>query len=230
MSVHGGPNIIEDGLVLCLDAANPKSYPGSGTTWFDLSRNKNNGTLVNGVNYDDSSGSMTFDGVNDYVSLTSTDLRFGGLNSFTFDFFIKSPHSTNNQTIFSNGNVTTPGNGIWFFKRRSGLDNKLTFHGYSTNPRIDLVSTNIIPDNIFCAVSLTFNGIDTYNVFINGQLENTISTNPIASATGNSFIGSTGGTGSFFSSNVYSSKIYNKALSLSEIQQNFNATRGRYGI
>ena len=69
---HGGKPIVTDGLVLCLDAANPKSYPGSGTTWTDLSGNGNNGTLVNGVGYNsDNGGSLSFDGVNDYVSKSS---------------------------------------------------------------------------------------------------------------------------------------------------------------
>ena len=51
MALAHSPKIVTDGLVLCLDAANPKSYPGSGTTWTDLSGNGNNGTLVNGASY-----------------------------------------------------------------------------------------------------------------------------------------------------------------------------------
>ena len=61
--------IVTDGLVLNLDAGNPQSYPGSGTTWTDLSGNGNNGTLLNGVGYDsDNGGSLVFDGSNDYVT------------------------------------------------------------------------------------------------------------------------------------------------------------------
>jgi hypothetical protein len=64
MSVIGGPDIITDGLVLYLDAANTKSYIGSGTTWKDLSRNSNDGTLTNGPTFDSgNSGSIVFDGV-----------------------------------------------------------------------------------------------------------------------------------------------------------------------
>jgi hypothetical protein len=110
MGLSHSPSIITQNLVLCLDAANSKSYPGSGTTWTDLSGNGNNGTLANGVGYNSGNGgSLVFDGVDDYVSLTSADLRFGGSNSYTFDFFIKVPHSTTNQTIFSNGNLATNG-------------------------------------------------------------------------------------------------------------------------
>jgi hypothetical protein len=110
MGLSHSPSIITQNLVLCLDAANSKSYPGSGTTWTDLSGNGNNGTLANGVGYNSGNGgALVFDGVDDYVSLTSADLRFGGSNSYTFDFFIKVPHSTTNQTIFSNGNLATNG-------------------------------------------------------------------------------------------------------------------------
>jgi hypothetical protein len=64
-----GPNIVTDGLVLYLDAANQKSYPGTGTTWNDLSGNGNNGTLVNGPTFNsDNNGSIVFDGVDDYVN------------------------------------------------------------------------------------------------------------------------------------------------------------------
>ena len=76
MSLYHSPQISLNGLVLCLDAANPKSYPGSGTTWTDLSGNGNNGTLVNGVGYSsDNLGSLVFDGANDYVNA-------GNLGSF----------------------------------------------------------------------------------------------------------------------------------------------------
>jgi uncharacterized delta-60 repeat protein len=66
------PRIVTDGLVLCLDAGNTKSYPGIGTDWFDLSGNGNNGILQNmdGANLD--SGSLTFDGSNEFVDLTTT--------------------------------------------------------------------------------------------------------------------------------------------------------------
>jgi hypothetical protein len=229
MAFIHSPKIITDGLVLALDAANVKSYAGSGTSWNDLSGNNNTGTLTNGPTFNAANGgSIVFDGVNDYVLLTSSDLRFGGVNSYTLDFFIKCPHSELNQTIFANGTLVTPGNGIWFFKRRSGLGNALVFHGFSANPRIDLISTNIIPDNNFCSVSVTFDGVNAYNLFINGQLENSITTNSIVAATGDSFIGTN--SANFFGGNIYSSKIYTRALSPQEILQNFNATRSRFGV
>ena len=68
MAFNYSPKISTDGLVLCLDAANTKSYPGSGTVWSDLSRGGNNGTLTNGPTFNSGNGgSIVFDGVNDYV-------------------------------------------------------------------------------------------------------------------------------------------------------------------
>ena len=61
---------VKDGLVLDLDAGNPLSYPGTGTTWTDLSGNNNNGTLINGVGYNsDNGGSLVFDGVDDHGTI-----------------------------------------------------------------------------------------------------------------------------------------------------------------
>ena len=73
-----GPNIIKDGLVLTLDASSQRSYPGSGTTWYDLSGNGNNGTLTNGPTFDSGNGgSIVFDGTNDYVNGPTTNSVIG---------------------------------------------------------------------------------------------------------------------------------------------------------
>ena len=68
MSTVQSGHIVTDGLVLALDAANAKSYPGSGTTWSDLSGNRNTGTLTNGPTFNSGNGGgIVFDGVDDYV-------------------------------------------------------------------------------------------------------------------------------------------------------------------
>jgi len=69
MGLYHSPSIVMNGLVLCLDAGNTKSYPGSGTTWIDLSGNSNTGTLTNGPTYSsENGGSLVFDGIDDYVT------------------------------------------------------------------------------------------------------------------------------------------------------------------
>ena len=85
MQAEAVSGIVTDGLKLYLDASNPVSYPGSGTTWFDLSGNNNNGTMVNGVV--PLSNAMQFDGVNDYVSLGN---KFNiDANPFTISMWFK---------------------------------------------------------------------------------------------------------------------------------------------
>jgi hypothetical protein len=98
MSVAGGPDLIQDGLVLCLDAANTKSYPGSGTSWVDLSGNGNNGTLTNGPTFSSTNGgNIFFDGTNDYVRVSSTSI-IPGSSSFTFNIWLN--YSISGGAIF----------------------------------------------------------------------------------------------------------------------------------
>ena len=73
MGFYRGPKIITEGLSFYLDAANPKSYPGTGTSWKDLSNSGGNGTLTNGPTFDSGNkGSIDFDGTDDYITLSSS--------------------------------------------------------------------------------------------------------------------------------------------------------------
>ena len=88
MGIGYNPSVVSDGLVLCLDAGNIKSYPGSGTTWTDIGGNQNNGTFVNGPSYNSSAGgSIVFDGIDDRINLPfSSVLDISG--SITMEGFI----------------------------------------------------------------------------------------------------------------------------------------------
>jgi len=89
MAVGYNPRIVTDGLVLCLDAGNTKSYPGSGTTWNDLSGQGNNGTLTNmdGSNYSD--GALSFDGSNEYVNLTESLIGSNQIQTVTSSYTLE---------------------------------------------------------------------------------------------------------------------------------------------
>jgi len=90
MAQHYGPNIVTDGLVLCLDPADKNSYPGSGTTWYDLSGNGNHGTLVNGPGFStESGGSITYDGNNDYVTVPDSSDFAMGITPFAMEQWLK---------------------------------------------------------------------------------------------------------------------------------------------
>lgn len=89
MSGIAGPNIIRNGLILAIDAADRNSYSGTGTNWYDLSTNNSNGTLINGPTFSAvNGGSIVFDGINDYVGITS--LTHPSTNSFSISFWSKS--------------------------------------------------------------------------------------------------------------------------------------------
>ena len=87
MAFNYSPKIVTDGLVLYMDAANSKSYVSGSTTWNDISRSGNNGTLINGPTFNSSNGgSIVFDGTNDYVNLSDSDNWFYTGN-FTIEFW-----------------------------------------------------------------------------------------------------------------------------------------------
>ena len=88
MSTKYSPQIVTSGLVLALDAANKVSYPGTGTTWYDLSGNGNTGTITNGPTFSNVNlGTIVFDGTNDYVSIPSTS-NFNNGNNITVEAWV----------------------------------------------------------------------------------------------------------------------------------------------
>ena len=119
-----------DGLVLCLDAANTRSYPGSGTTWADLSGNGNSGTLTNGPTYSSANGGfLSFDGTNDYVDLGQSN-KFASTN-LTLDVWLNLPSGTNqgvrpisnqNGGGFENGDFNLRIDGSGTYERKPCLE------------------------------------------------------------------------------------------------------------
>ena len=220
MAYFHSPKIVTDGLVLYLDAANTKSYPGSGTTWSDLSGNGNNGTLVNGPTFDsENGGSIVFDGSSRRTTLT---LPFGQLGFTTLSIWysrVEGNSSTSWRTLFATTNTnvhhlisqnTTRVLGVFDGSFRSFgytplIDGK--FHNYSVIYQSGTNATLYV-DGIF---------FSTINIILN------LETSPIGS------IGNWN-SGNYWAGNISLTQIYNRALSAQEILQNYNATKGRYGL
>ena len=220
MGVFAGPEITSDGLVLALDAANSKSYPGSGTTWTDLSGRGNTGTLTNGPTYSSANGgSLSFDGVDDYVELNTNNI-ITGTNPFTFEAFYKVTNASVAADLFGNYGAGYTSNTIWISGRYGVYINTSVpyFQGYPLG-----VGT------YHMAFTRTSAGACT--LYKNGIVDGT-ATNTTSIPVGQNFrIGSdVNGIGEVFGGNLYSLKVYNRALTAQEIQQNFNATRSRYSI
>jgi hypothetical protein len=227
MSLGHGASIVRDGLILHLDAANIKSYPGANTTWYDISGNDNNGTLVNDVGYNsDNNGYLSFDGVNDYVNVAGD---YHLISELTFDCWFK---PTN--TIAGGANQVGR---IW----GKGADLECRFDGGGTAVAGRL-SCDLGGNNSLTSVNAVWSNTVWYNLvivmlsgssrmYVQSELDATGTRGSIAAQTATFQIGkSASNLGSPFPGSISSFKIYNRALSDAEIKRNFEATRGRYGI
>jgi hypothetical protein len=217
MAIRGGPDIVENGLVLALDAANVRSYPGTGTSWFDLSGNGNTGTLTNGPTFDSANGgSIVFDGVDDYVGISSAMLT--GTENFTVNAWIKCDATETGGTVFGNypaGNLQifygSTFMGMWLANNSTYVDSPVPF---SSNPTM---------------ITAMRSGTTTY-FYQNGTLLKTGSSSSTIGTTSDFRLGENTNTGEEYTGTIYSVQVYNRALTAAEIQQNFNATRSRFNI
>ena len=227
-----GQQIVTNGLVLNLDSANKDSYPGTGTTWNDLSGNNNNGTLFNGTSWNPilNGGSMGFDGVDDYVSYPSL-LNVG--NTFTVNCWIK-PTSKTRQTIVSDGYtytinkgffITCPGNNANDFFISLGQDQKIAISniGAVTTGIWQMITARV--NGASELIKLYVNGIETsYRTQTNADIILEYNTGVFTTGIRN------GNSGDMLNSNIGGLQIYNRALSATEILQNYNATKTRFGL
>jgi hypothetical protein len=219
MGLAHSPRIVTDGLVLALDAGNTKSYPGSGTTWTDF-----------GPTYSsDNGGYFSFDGSNDYVSLSRIIQ-----DDFTISCWFKTTQSyqtsTQVQWYRGAGLVDAEVSGITNDFGMSLQAGKVDF-GVG-NPDTTIQSTLTYNDDIWhCAVGTRNKTNGSINLYVDGSFitSGTGNTNSLTGAT-TIRIGSIQTNIQFFNGNIAQVSMYNRALTASEIQQNFNALRGRFGI
>lgn len=234
MAYHNNPKIVTDGLTLCLDAADTKSYSGSGTNWKDRSGNDNDGTLINGVSYSvDNKGEMVFDGVNDYINLPSiTLLKSGATIScwLNIDDFTTGKSNTS-RVLFRDSSVTfhkmiTFYNGGYSFE----VDTNGNPFEISSSPSTpDVLNSNIIANTWF-HFCLVFDS-DNFYGYINGEqsgtgvISNNLTINRIGDATSFSDI-----YPAFFKGKVSSVYVYNRSLNSDEVLKNYNAHKSRFGL
>ena len=209
--------MVTDSLVLCLDAGNTKSYPGSGTTWTDLSGNGSNGTLTNGPTYSsDNGGSIVFDGSDDYVNAPLTKSA-----SCTFSSWVRTTTVVGPSMLFNAGGsgsgpdlIVNLGQTYW--NTWDGTGNPLAF-----------LPASATDGNYHCYVVVN-DASSTTKLYYDGVLLGT-ATYRNASANSNLTIG--GDTSDYmWNGNISNFMIHNKALTAAEITQNFDALKGRYGL
>jgi hypothetical protein len=233
MALYHSPLVVTDGLVLYLDAGNTKSYPGSGTTWTDISRNGNNGTLTNGPTFNSANnGSIVFDGTDDYTQVSSP---FGNIDwstrAWSFSAWMKldalgdrclvnlnsanSSHYVVTNVFYSNGQS------YWYFIKNST----------ATQTNFTQTTSNFTTNEIFY-FTMTYNGNGLTNSNINFYKNTTLltTTGGGSAGLGNQSGLQIGGTNYPLDGNVYNFQMYNRVITQAEITQNFNALRTRFGI
>jgi len=223
VAYYGG--IVKDGLVLDLDAAKKESYPGSGTTWFDVSGYGYNGTLVNGPTFDSANvGSVVFDGTNDY--LVRTDASLKNYTTVTANIWMYVLSSNSWETYFSY-NAEEAGLSQGWGVRRQSSNNIFQYWGGTGNTGIKLyqngtllssaVSTyadiSATINNTWQMVTVVAKGVSTWNTH-----------NRLTLATRSD------GLNTATNYKVGSFSLYNRELLAAEITQNYNALKGRYGL
>ena len=232
MGLAHSPRIVTDGLVLALDAGNTKSYPGSGTTWTDLSGNGNNGTLENDVGYDSGNGgALSFDGTDDYATLSSSQIA-PGTGAFTWNFWAK--HIPTAEIGPGTSSILFSGTGSNTLYGVVSMDSRT--YGvlyYAQGYRIADYDTAFNDQwwHIAFVGNGGVSGSRTLKLYRNGVQAGSTYTYDYNFTSTTPYIGRNHSYApesmrGFISNTTY----YNRELTASEIQQNYNALRGRFGI
>ena len=226
--------IVTNGLVLALDAADKNSYPGSGTTWRDLTNNRSNATLTNGPIFNsENGGNIVFDGVDDYAVTTSGQTFYQYTNQLSVSWWVK-----RNGTITSGAgagqctfNSDTTATNVWLMHGNS--NNTITFYVNDTGTW-RVTSTLVLDNNTWYFLTGTIS-LSNISMYTNGILTSTSTgistgiTNNINSIIGWGFdpryI-----AGRFFNGNIANCQVYNRTLSAQEILQNYNTQKSRFNL
>jgi len=219
-TASGGPNTVTDGLVLYLDAANTKSYVSGSTTWNDLSRDSKICTLINGPTYDSANGgSIVFNGTDEYGTVTQLNTN----TNFTFEVFLKGTSIATDQMYIGTSDTA-------IYCRILNSQPHLSIRAAGTLIQRTFSPTLILQNNqIYHIVSL-YDGIQM-KIYVNGVLYTGSILNENILAWSISRIGRyRDGDSRFFTGNLFSVRVYNRALLDSEVLQNYNALKTRFGL
>ena len=225
MGCSSGPDVVEDGLVLCLDAASKRSYSGSGTTWVDTVGGVT-GSLTNGAYFDsDNAGSISFDGTNDKVTFNSFPQLFSG--SFTYSNWAYREESSTRDIFFGSFGAAYSVNFevhsanqmrfFWNYGQKDLYSTGVSYTGwqYLTYQRIRLSSTS-------STVKMYHNTNLVYNATFTSGFSDVTTPSTF-------FAGSDARTGwVLLYGKIPQISIYNRAITADEVRQNYLSTKERY--
>lgn len=231
-TLSGGPNIVLDSLILDLDAANIKSYPGTGTTWTDISRGGFNATLTNGPTFNSSNGgNIVLDGSNDYISVINgyTNVMKNN-NNWTVSLWFRASNLSNNPVL-----VSPDAGQLAYFDLFLEVGPNAIYWASGGGAGSNYVSaTPTLITNTIYNIVFVKTGTTTGKVYLNG-IEIALTTNgtglgSMPNSNADFRIGAFKQSGFELNGNLYNILMYNRTLTASEITQNYNATKGRFGL
>jgi hypothetical protein len=227
MSFDNGPRIVTNGLVLALDAADRNSYVSGSTTWGDLSGNGNNGTIQNTPAYSAlNGGSLDLNGTTNRILINCAANTIRSFDT-TCQFTVKLPLYSEGQRCILSYRGSSGGE-LYIGKSSGGI---FTFYNSLSTTSYTVGS---IPDNTIAICAVVINATaGSISIYINGTLAGTATGRTGFSTAFNStmYLGyDNGGTNEYMLGNFYNFMHYNRILSASEIQQNYNAQRSRFNL
>ena len=215
MSNRYGPRIVTDGLVLCLDAADRNSYPLSGDIWYDLSGNGNNGT-ISGATYSDSNKCFNYDGTDATVTTA-----------------ISSPTVRTVFIVFRRNGTQTGSASLLIGKRSGGcyssalyLNYTTALRAYSAGPEVAVTS---VADNTWYHIAVVAKVSGGTDFYVNGNYSSGFSTNFNCNGMLENIGSSCNASGSL-KGDITLVTAYSIEFSADQIKQNYNATKGRFGL
>ena len=236
---YSNSNPVQTSLLVYLDANYTASYPGTGSTWFDLSGNGNNFTLYNSPTY--IKGAIGFNGSNQYAASVN-NINLSSYNSITVETWFRANNTSDGMILEHTTNWNTQTGGWGLYINSTGSTNQANMMHTNHNSEgarnyAFTIDTNWnCQTNIFSIISDSTGRLS----YGNGNLLSFDSgagypTNTITTAGGSFpnailYLGSRAGTGGFLNGSISVIKIYGTKLTAAQITQNFYALNGRYGI
>ena len=218
MGIDVGPIETTDGLVLHLDAGNIRSYAGTGNTAYDLSGLGNTSALTNGPTYLSSNlGTFVLDGTNDYI-LVNSQANILSKTAYTKIAYIYISNFSTANNIISGG--FSGQHAFWM----SSTDKLHAGHNGAWNTVVGATSLSL---NTWYFAAVTYSDSTGWKLYLNGREDGTSATTTTFTGNQEIVIGAYS-SGNNFTGRISNIQVYNRALTATEIFQNYHATKGRY--
>tara|TARA_R100000951_G_C2576508_1_gene160496 strand:- start:65 stop:754 length:690 start_codon:yes stop_codon:yes gene_type:complete len=227
LKIKNSKNIVTDGLVLNLDASDSISNPGNGSTWYDRSGQGSNGTLVNGIVFNSANGGvLSCDGSNDHVSLSLSKTA-----ECSFSCWAKSSETSVSAISDMLFNASSDGDGPDLFFTGSTI----SWNTWDSAANLFCITPSLVADGNYHQYFVVCDATtEIATLYIDGVSYGTADHTAARhqsklTSSNNMYIGGTNG-GYQWKGNIGEFKMYNKKLTVAEINQNYNATKSRFGL